>query len=82
MQSDLEVFRMRMNELEVVVLPGKDAAFFAILVQRWTPAWAADEFGANAIGAGAAAPGATAAPAAASAGAGGGAPAAAAAPDA
>lgn len=57
LQNDLEIFRLRAREKEILVAPGPANAFLVIVIQKWTPT-VADDFAAGmpvAAGSGAAA---------------------------
>jgi hypothetical protein len=45
LQNDLEVFRLRGREKEIIVAPGPACAFLVIVIQRWSPTMP-DEFSA------------------------------------
>lgn len=36
-QNDLEIFRMRSKEHEIMAAPGPGGAFLLIVIQKWTP---------------------------------------------
>lgn len=72
-KNDLDIFRLRAKEHEILVAPGPDNAFTLIVIQRWSPTGAGDELAALLAGgtAGIAAGSGAAAAAAVSAAAGG-----------
>lgn len=46
LQNDLEIFRLRAQEHEILVAPGPAGAFTVIVIQRWTPSAGADDLAA------------------------------------